>query len=142
MKNSFVVLPLVLALVLVFNACKHVTKAAAKFPDPESDSSHFAELKFLQHKIDFGSVPGDTLLTGKYNFLNPSRDTLIITSVNPDCTCTGYTLSRERIPPNDTGFILLKVSTKNKSGAVVLYSTITANTATRLYSLKMMANVR
>lgn len=127
---------------LTLDACTHLHKGN-RLPEPEvPDSPGVAELKFLEKKIDFGSVPNDTVLTGKYDFVNPSRDTLIITSVNPDCTCTGYMLSREKIPPNDTGYITLKVSTRHKSGAVVLYSTISANTPTRLYSLKMMANVR
>jgi hypothetical protein len=137
MKNILFILSLVLAV----SACNHSHKDN-KATVPATDSTGLAEMKFFQHKIDFGSVPNDTVLTGKYNFLNPSRDTLIITSVNPDCTCTGFTLSNEKIPPKDSGYILLKVSTKNKSGAVVLYSTISANTPTRLYSLKMMANVR
>lgn len=137
MKNILVILPLLLAV----SACNSLAKDN-KNTDVAPDSARLAEIRFPQHKIDFGSVPNDTVLTGKYKFLNPSRDTLIITSINPDCTCTGFTLSKEKTPPGDSGYILLKVSTKNKSGPVVLYSTISANTATRLYSLKMMANVR
>jgi hypothetical protein len=137
MRTSIFFLPL-----FVLAACGRAHKTG-NLPGPGmADSAGTAELRFMQKKIDFGYVPGDTVLTGKYDFVNPSADTLVITSVNPDCTCTGYTLSKERIPPHDSGYITLKVSTREKTGAVVLYSTISANTPTRLYSLKMMAHVR
>src|SRR5579863_3634709 len=138
MRNILFTLPVL----LLVNACSNLHKDNRSPDQDPPDSTLHSELQFRRNKIDFGSVPVDTVLTGKYDFLNPAKDTLIITSVNPDCTCTGYTLSREKIPPGDSGYILMKVSTKNKSGAMVLYSTVSANTPTRLYSLKMTAHVR
>jgi len=129
-------------ILFVFSACNLSNGRNVLPAKPTPDSPGKAELKFLEKKIDFGNVPDDTVLTGKYDFINTSKDTLFITSVNPDCTCTGYKLNKNKIAPNDSGYITLQVSTKNKTGAVVLYSTISANTPTKFYSLKMMANVR
>jgi len=107
-----------------------------------SDSVPLTDLKFLTRRVDFRSVPEDTLLVAKYSFVNIGKKDLIIEEVAPDCTCTGYTLDKRRVLPGDTGTIRLKYSTKDKFGEAKVYATITANTQTRLYSLEIAASIK
>jgi hypothetical protein len=80
-------------------------------------------------------------LTARYPFVNIGSKLLTISEINPDCTCTGYYLSKKTIHPGDSAYILLKYSTRGKFGESKVYATVSANTRTRLYSLEVVANV-
>lgn len=100
-----------------------------------------ANLEFRNKIFDFGKVNQDTLLSAKYYFSNISDDSLIIYYVNPDCICTEYSISNDTIMPGDSAFIKLTLNTSNKSGEQKIYSTVCANTKTRMYCLILKANV-
>jgi hypothetical protein len=113
-------------------------KQDAAFKDP----AYLTELKFLNTKVEFGRVPRDTNLTARYLFVNTGKKPLIISSVLPDCMCTSYKLSNKITKPYDTGSVVLTLSTKEKVGPVQLYSTVMANTTSKMYALKIVANVK
>jgi hypothetical protein len=113
-------------------------KTNSQFNDPRTSK---AVLRFETTKIDFGDVSKDTLLTGKFILRNSGTDTLIINNVQPDCSCTSSHLSKHKIPPKDTASIVLSVSTRDKNGKITLYSTVSTNTETKLFSLRLVANI-
>lgn len=124
------------------SACRG-PKAEDKKPELYANNSpRLTDLKFVQRRVDFGVVTKDTILCARYDFINTGKDSLIINYVAPDCSCTGYELSKKEIAPNDSAYILLKLSTKDKAGPVEIYSTVAANTQTKLYSLQILADVR
>lgn len=117
---------------------------ASKRPQQDSvfkKDKVITDLKFLNNKVEFGKVPKDTVLSAKYLFVNTGKNPLVISSVLPDCMCTSYELSSKITLPNDTGFVTLSLSTQEKMGPLQLYSTVTANTSSKMYALKIVADV-
>jgi hypothetical protein len=106
------------------------------------DTIPLTDLRFIYRRIDFKTVPADTVLVAKYPFINTGKKDLIIQEIDPDCTCTGYTLDKKRLIPGDTGHIVLRYSTKNKIGNAKAYVSVTANTPTKIYSLEIAASVK
>ncbi|MEJ5995797.1 DUF1573 domain-containing protein [Pedobacter sp. Du54] len=100
------------------------------------------KLAFEKQSIDFGTVSKDTLLVGKFGFQNTGKDPVRIISIQPDCECTNFHISKKLIQPMDTASISLSVSTKNKVGKNELNSTIVANTEAKLYLLKLNFSVK
>jgi hypothetical protein len=100
-----------------------------------------AKMTFLNRWVDFESVPHDTLLIGRYDFVNSGKDTLIVRSINPDCTFSDFYLSNERIAPGDSAFVLLELRTGRMSRYLKTYATIETNTNTKFYNLIFMASI-
>ncbi|HUN01213.1 MAG TPA: DUF1573 domain-containing protein [Niabella sp.] len=105
------------------------------------DSSQTAQLEFLNRRIDFGKVSNDTTLSGRFSFVNTGKKDLLIYEVVPDCSCTSFELSKKQIKPGDSAYIILNMATLHKFGETKIYSTVTANTPERIYSLEIIANV-
>ncbi|MDR0559569.1 MAG: DUF1573 domain-containing protein [Prevotellaceae bacterium] len=99
-------------------------------------------LTFLNRTVNFGNVRSDTLLKAKFLFVNSGTDTVEIEYVNPDCTCTDYSLSSSLINPQDTAFVVLSINTANRYGYNAVYSTVKANTAVKMYKLTMIFNIK
>ncbi|MDE5417934.1 DUF1573 domain-containing protein [Labilibaculum sp. DW002] len=125
-------------LLLTFVGCKIRPKRSSEIINV---NHRLSSLIFINKYIDFGKVRQDTLLIGKYRFYNSGSDTLFIKYVNPDCSCTGYSLSNDTIQPLDTAFIELKFDTKEKLGFNKIYTTVRANTQTEFYKLTLKAYV-
>ncbi len=100
-----------------------------------------SDLKIPVRRVDVGNVEPDKTISGVYSIVNTGPIDLIIEYVNPDCTCTGFTLSKKQIPPGDSARLVLNMSTKDKEGEVAVHATISANTMTRLYQVSLLANV-
>ncbi len=100
-----------------------------------------AGLIFLNKIFNFGIVKQDSIITGVYRFVNTSNNKLIIMSVTPDCTCTGYTLSKDTINPKDTATLELIMDTHNKFGNIKAYAIVKANTKDELYKLTIKGSV-
>lgn len=111
-------------------------------PTQEKEISRMTELTIENRRRDFGLVPPDTLLTNQFFIVNTGKYDLIVDYVNPDCSCITYNISQRKIAPKDTALLTLRLSTKGQSGAQRLYTTLSANTMTKLYSLEMLADVK
>ncbi|NER08674.1 MAG: DUF1573 domain-containing protein [Okeania sp. SIO3C4] len=99
------------------------------------------EIEFKDKIFDFGEVQEDSLLIHRYYFKNVGNEKLIIDYVNPDCTCTGFTLSNDTIMPMDSAYVELKYDTKDRYGKQKLFATMKANTETKMYAIILKANV-
>ena len=109
--------------------------------DKKDTAPSASELKFLKRRVDFGTVKQDTILSARFDFINTGADTVLIENILPDCSCTSHELSNKVVAPMDSGYIILNMSTQHKSGKVKVYSTVSANTPTHLYSLEILADV-
>ena len=107
----------------------------------ESKEETYPILKFSKKVFDFKTVSEGEILKADYVFKNPSKDTLRIEYVNPECSCTSYELSSETIPPNGDGYITLVFDTKDRVGKNASYAVVKANTKTKLYKLTLKATV-
>jgi hypothetical protein len=99
-------------------------------------------LTFLNRTVNFGNIRSDTLLKAKFLFVNSGTETVEIEYVNPDCTCTDYSLSSSLINPQDTAFVVLSINTANRYGYNAVYSTLKANTSIKMYKLTLIFNVK
>ena len=131
---------------LAFSACSfrnvnkedlHVQKDS--FPAEKMIST--TKCRFLNRRVNFGRVYNDTILYSKYYFVNTGDRKLIIDYVNPDCSCTGYSLSDDTVMVGDTAYIELMFNTEGKYGNQKVYTIVCVNTKHRLYKLTLLANV-
>jgi len=132
-------LPILLLAILLIDCKSKTSEPGGLSP---KDSVQLTDLRFLTKRVAFKDVPEDTLLTAKYTFVNTGQKALFITDISPDCSCTGYVLSKKMVPPNDSGYVLLKYSTKDKFGESKVYVTLSANTPVKLYSLEIVATIK
>lgn len=109
--------------------------------DVAADSLPPATLEFEQQIADFGRVSPDTLLSATFIARNTSANDLVIHYVNPDCSCTGYNLSKTTTLPGDTLSITLQLDTRGKRGHQRLQTTVCANTHVQMYSLILKADI-
>ncbi|MDD4033177.1 MAG: DUF1573 domain-containing protein [Bacteroidales bacterium] len=98
-------------------------------------------LSINKNTVNFGDISGDTVLSAQFILHNESLNPLIIEYVNPDCSCTNYSISKYRIESKDTATVHLNVDTRNKAGSQVLRSVIKANTREEMYMLTVRFNV-
>jgi hypothetical protein len=98
-------------------------------------------LSIEKNTVDFGNISGDTVLSAQFILHNESLNPLIIEYVNPDCSCTNYSISKYRIESKDTATVHLNVDTRNKAGSQVLRSVIKANIKEEMYMLTLRFNV-
>jgi len=99
------------------------------------------QLTVINKTVDFGNVKPDTTLTVKFFFVNSGTQNIAIEYVNPDCTCTNYTLSSNIVNPRDTAYVELRVNTTGKYGRNKIYSTMRANTFVKMYKLTVVFTV-
>ncbi|RBW59553.1 hypothetical protein DS884_07405 [Tenacibaculum sp. E3R01] len=132
MKKKIFFLPLFLFFTIILS-CKSEKKIVLK--------DKYPKLKLTSRIIDYKDVKRGKILNAQYKFINPSEDTLKIKYVNPDCVCTGYTISSKVIPPKGKGVITLTLNTKEKYGENILHAVIKANTETKFYKITLKANI-
>ncbi len=97
----------------------------------------------IRNKVfDFGTVKSDTLLKARYYLINRGKTGIKINYVNPECSCTGYSVSNYHIKPNDSVYVDLTFDTKHKHGEQKIYTIISAETKTKMYKLTLKANVK
>lgn len=100
-----------------------------------------ADVKFATKRHDFGELSRDTVVEVLFPFKNISDNNLIVDYVDPDCTCTGYELSKDTIPPGDSATIKITFNTEHKYGQQKIYVITQMNTEIELYKLMFIANV-
>lgn len=105
------------------------------------DSLCMSQVRFSKKIIDFDTVPDDTVLKAKFMLYNVGSHPLKIKSVNPDCTCTDYFLSKDSVNSGDSILLMLIYNTKNKLGEQELYTILKMNTPEKMYKLTLKAYV-
>lgn len=99
-------------------------------------------VKFSTKRVDFGIVPADTVLKAMFILYNTGEQCLKIESVNPDCSCTDYLLSKEIVEVGDSALLALIYNTKDKIGEQELQTIVKMNTREKLYRITLKANVK
>lgn len=120
---------------------KWVISLTAIFPLIFSVWGTIISLRSYHLSVDVGTARKDSSVTGKYYFTNTGTKRLVIDFVNPDCSCTGFYLTKKEIEPGDSSCLVLKMSTKNKEGDIQINATISANTPTHFYKVSLIAKV-
>jgi hypothetical protein len=141
MKTNFILPLLVLLGIMILGSCNQNPKPAKKQEKKIIESKDVPVLTFLNRRVDVGKARKDSSVIGKYYFTNTGNKKLVIDYVNPDCSCTGFYLTKQEIEPGDSSCLVLKMSTKNKQGEIQINATISANTPTHFYKVSLLAEV-
>lgn len=143
-RTSFCICLIFCLLTLTFAfSCKNSSDKVSSHNSKSAVIESFdkSELSIPRKKIDLGKVKSNATVQGIYSLHNSGETLLKIEYINPDCTCTGFSLSKKEIEPGDSAILILKMSTKNKEGDTKVHATISANTETRLYQVILTATV-
>ena len=97
-------------------------------------------LVFEHSTIDFGTIKGDSLLVADFVLTNSCDTAAYIFSVNPECTCTSYYVSKYEVLANDTALIRLTFDTKDRYGENRIYATVKDNSM-EMHLLMLKVNI-
>jgi hypothetical protein len=100
-------------------------------PLPVDAAPGRAKLKLTPGIFDFGYIPQGFKVTARYWLANTGKDTLLISTVKPQCGCTTAPLKRDRISPADSVPLDVVFDSKNITGVINKKVTIVSNDATR-----------
>ena len=103
--------------------------------------NQMAELQLIHARQDLGSVERGVLLEAKFEIVNSSNDTLRILNINPDCSCTGYRISKTTLAPHQSDTLILTIDTENKIGDNQITATFEANTPQRIHFVSVEFSV-
>ncbi|ALO15359.1 hypothetical protein L21SP5_01717 [Salinivirga cyanobacteriivorans] len=132
---------LFILIITIISACQHFNKDKQKLTKVEKKKI-FSQVYFKNKYQDFGVLPQDTTVSAEFYFKNTGKNKLIVDYVNPDCTCTGYEVSKDTIAVGDSAFIRLDFNTKHKYGKQKIYTIVSMNTQEELYKLMFTADVQ
>jgi hypothetical protein len=107
----------------------------------EKQKANLPEFQFDNLSYNFGKVIQGEILSYTFHFKNTGKSSLIITSVEASCGCTTSIPPRAPIKPGEKGEISISFDSKYKSGEVVSYLVVSANTYPAQTVLTVSANV-
>ncbi|PIE49094.1 MAG: hypothetical protein CSA39_04300 [Flavobacteriales bacterium] len=100
-----------------------------------------AEITFLKHEHDFGTIPEGEKAETVFEFKNTGKSALIITNAKATCGCTVPEWPKEPIAPGESGKISVIFNSKGRPGKNSKTVTLTTNTAKGKESVVIKANV-
>ncbi|WP_233268655.1 DUF1573 domain-containing protein [Cellulophaga sp. L1A9] len=91
-------------------------------------AGYYPILSFDESTYNFGTIKEGDVVEHTFNFTNTGDSALVITDAKASCGCTVPSFSSEEIAPGESGTILVKFDSSNKSGSQSKTVTITSNT--------------
>ncbi len=92
-------------------------------PEQKVTQNHKNSIKstigFSKKVIDFGTLSNDTNVTAVFYIRNIGKPNLIIKEVEPECSCTGFTLDNDTILSGDSTRLLINFNTKGKGTGLI-----------------------
>lgn len=101
----------------------------------------FAKMEFSKLEHDFGTIPGDKVVTTVFTFTNTGEANLVISKAMGSCGCTVPDYPKEPIAPGQKADIKVSFDPKGKKGMQNKTVTLTTNTASGLEKLAVKANI-
>jgi hypothetical protein len=75
-----------------------------------------ARFSFKEIVYDFGAVPPDTTLTGRFEFVNDGTALLVINDIALSCPCFETDWVRGPVMPGEKGWVSVRYPTSHKTG--------------------------
>jgi hypothetical protein len=107
----------------------------------QSQKANMPEIQFDELSYDFGKVIQGEILSYTFHFKNVGKSNLVISGADASCGCTTSSPPKAPIKPKEKGEITITFDSKHKSGDVISYLAITANTYPAQTILTVRANV-
>ena len=90
--------------------------------------ANMPEIQFENLIYNFGKVIQGEILSYTFHFKNVGKANLLITGIEASCGCTTSIPPKAPIKPGEKGEIKITFDSKSKSGEVISYLVVTANT--------------
>jgi len=129
---------LLVALGLFFLSCRNSNKSGFSVSDiknpatadgiDEQQKATMPEIQFDNLSYNFGKVIQGEQLSYTFHFKNVGKSSLIISTVETSCGCTTSVPPKAPVRPGEKGEITITFDSKYKSGEVISYLVVTANT--------------
>jgi hypothetical protein len=100
---------------------------AVKSVKKSNPVAKMAQIHFAQMTIDLGTIKENVVVEKKFTFVNEGDANLVILNAEGSCGCTVPTFSKEPIPPNGKGEIIVKYTAKNMMGPQKKTIAVTTN---------------
>lgn len=100
------------------------------------------ELQIKNRVAKFENVKQGDVIVATYELKNISDKTIIIDYVNPDCTCTEYSIDKKEIPQGGKAILKLTFNTTGRVGKQKLNAVIKANTETKFYKVICLVYIK
>ena len=111
---------------------------AAKTPVVETKpEGPLPTIAFSEEVHDFGTINEGEIVEHRFSFKNTGEAPLIIQNATASCGCTVPEKPKDPIAPGESGEILVKFNSKNKSGQQQPVVTVTANTYPKQTKVKL-----
>jgi hypothetical protein len=107
----------------------------------EQQKATLPAIQFDELTYDFGKVIQGEKLSYTFHFKNVGKSSLLISSIGPSCGCTTSIPPKAPIRPGEKDEISITFDSMHKSGEVISYLVVTANTYPAQTLLTVYANV-
>jgi hypothetical protein len=105
------------------------------------DKRDGARMTFDKTTHDFGEVMQGDTVSYTFRFRNNGNQPLVISNVLTTCGCTAPDWTKEPIPPNQTGQIVVKFDSKGRSGRQNKVVTVISNAVSPQTRINIRANI-
>lgn len=102
----------------------------------------YAELKFDKQVFDFGDAVKGSQLTHTFKFTNTGDQKLIIDSLDLECNCLSYELSKTELEPGEEATITVTLNTSNLSGLTIRKIILYANIENAKKEISVMTEIK
>ncbi|MEW5846895.1 MAG: DUF1573 domain-containing protein [Bacteroidota bacterium] len=125
-------------IVLIALSCGTKSKQT---PEQVADSTHFAELTYIEDFFDAGTVHSGELVKHSFRFKNTGNIPLVVKDVIPSCGCTKVDVSQKILKPGDEATVEVVFDSKGWFGSQYKAVTLRTNGVIREKSVTLKANV-
>lgn len=102
-----------LSIIFIFSLLASCTIGSNKIVEQDlPKGERNVKVSFDRKIYDFGILSKDTLVHAVFTIKNSGTENLIIQEVKPDCSCTGYFLEKDTLPPSKSTTLTVDFSTK------------------------------
>jgi hypothetical protein len=106
---------------------------------PVSQQNSDLSMKFKNEEHSFGNVPEGPSVSYDFEFVNISKEPIVLSNVQASCGCTTPTWPKEPIAPGKTSKITATYSTQGRPGPFTKTITVTSNVGSKV--LKILGTV-
>jgi hypothetical protein len=106
-----------------------------------ADSTHFAELTYIEDFFDVGTVHSGELVKHTFRFRNTGNLPLVVKDVIPSCGCTKVDVSKKILKPGEDALVEVVFDSKGWFGSQYKSVTLRTNGVIREKSVTLKANV-
>jgi hypothetical protein len=112
----------------------HTTNHAAPQPAASQQSSDLS-MKFKNEDHSFGNVPEGPSVSYDFEFINISKEPIVLSNVQASCGCTTPTWPKEPIAPGKSSKITATYNTQGRPGGFTKTITVTSNAGTKVLKI-------